>query len=216
MKRFLLVGLALATALATAPAAKAGSFAFNVNGASSADGPSISGSGIFSANAIAGDPGAYDIIQGSATITIGGVTYTANIISNPGTSGVSAYPSSSDDLFDYDDIINPGASKQVDSSGLLFQLSGDGALNGGLLGVWLDTWVGSSGQHDKYYNDIIWNEASEDGTWLINNFPGGDALDSFDTWATPEPSSLLLLGTGLLCLAGFLFRKAKPNMVQEM
>lgn len=31
---------------------------------------------------------------------------------------------------------------------------------------------------------------------------------------TPEPSSLLMLGTGLLSLAGLLFWKAKPNLAK--
>lgn len=37
----------------------------------------------------------------------------------------------------------------------------------------------------------------------------GFTLDAMPPAATPEPGSLFLVGTGLLCLAGFLFRKAK-------
>ena len=33
--------------------------------------------------------------------------------------------------------------------------------------------------------------------------------------ATPEPSSLMLLGTGLLFLAGFVFIKSKSNLDQD-
>ena len=66
-----------------------------------------------------------------------------------------------------------------------------------------------------------WNEVVN-GAWLIDpnyntdiNGEGADPLD-ISSSPSPEPSSLLLLGTGLLFMAGFLFRKAKPSMIQSV
>jgi hypothetical protein len=87
------------------------------------------------------------------------------------------------------------------------------------LTIWLDNVVG-----DPYYNEYIWNEFvganggggyGSGGYWVVpltaDNGQGGIPLDMN---IGPEPSSLMLLGTGLLCMAGFVFRKSRLSMVK--
>jgi hypothetical protein len=86
-----------------------------------------------------------------------------------------------------------GQDPQIDSNGvLLFYLTSGPGLGDGLL-------VGSLGPDD---NQIF------GGNWDINDLSGGAM---FIVTPTPEPRPLLLLGTGLLGIAVFLFRKAKSQ-----
>jgi hypothetical protein len=48
-------------------------------------------------------------------------------------------------------------------------------------------------------------------SWSETITQNGNVSFTFDTTVTPEPSSLMLLGTGLLGLAFFAFRKAKST-----
>jgi hypothetical protein len=217
MKKISLVILALATALATAPAAMADSFNFVVSGPSEAyvspthtAGPTFSGSGILTGINEGG--GVFDIVTlgSSATFVIGTDTYTAIIIGNP------TYPAPSDMLpvsigATYDDMLTPGTSPYVNDNGLLFSLSGSGSLNGEELEIAYNDYTPG-----LYYHDDIWNVVNPStGNPLILNAAGGDPLTEFNlSGATPEPSSLLLMGTGLLLMVGFLFRsKAMQNMI---
>jgi len=78
--------------------------------------------------------------------------------------------------------------------------------NGEVLNIFYDNYG------DAYNGDYLWNEFNTSGHPLIQNAEGGDPINI--NIYTPEPSSLMLLGTGLLCMAGLLFWKAKPSMVR--
>jgi hypothetical protein len=173
----------------------ASTFSFNVYGSAEGSNPGITGSGVLNGTPEAG--GAYDILASgsSATFTIGATTYNATVIGNPNYPSASEWPTIAGTS--YDDKYTPGVSPFVDANGLLFLLSGDGSLNGEELGIWYN-----SATTGLYANQDIWDVSTTSGTGLINNAVGGDPI-SF----APEPNSLLLMGTGLLCMAGFLFRR---------
>jgi hypothetical protein len=99
--------------------------------------------------------------------------------------------------FTYDDLVAPldGEGQILDNNGLLFNFGGI--------------------ELDIYGNIII---GSGNDTWYENNGANGSGtFDLTETGSidTPEPGSLLLLGTGLLALSIAQLRKPKPAMASR-
>jgi hypothetical protein len=202
MKKLSLVVLALATALATAPAAMADTFNFTISGINGVDTNGTSGWGLVSGNiSLTGNSiggGQYLITSASITLNAVGITtgtQTGSLISTTAT-GVTADPghsgyyfSPSGNAWTFDDIINLSNANHVDGGlgGLLFSLPG-----GNQVLIWY------SGGNDNL---------ADFNTGTSSYYPTVTDGYAVSLQYTPEPSSLLLMGTGLLLMAGFLFRQ---------
>jgi len=88
---------------------------------------------------------------------------------------------------------------------------------------YFNTYFADPGTHDVFDFFALENGVVVDSA-RINNFGAGSDMgyglslesttpnfESDHAAITPEPSTLFLLGTGLLCLAGMVFKKAKGN-----
>ena len=177
-KKIGIILFALASALVTASAAHADSFSFAVSGVG------FTGSGVLTGSSLGG--GLTNVTGG--TFTINGVA--ATIVADPTAGQMAGTASWQGYQFDYDDIVYGNGSSKLDTGGLLFDA------NGALINLWEVNGV--------YY----WNEVSN-GQW--NSPPsepnGGLPIDVVIA-PTPEPSSLVLLGTGLLLIASLVFWKS--------
>ncbi len=174
MKKFSIALLALATAVAITPAARADTFYFNFGA------PGVSSSGTLVGTETS--PGVYQITSGSITTTSGYGTYSGvvDVTGNYGTDDLLYLPPSATTDFKY-----------LDNNGVLFDMS-----YGGVNALWGgdNNSINGSG-----YSNWFWDDADIIGGGTMN------------VSLTPEPSSLLLLGTGLLGLAFLAFRKNKAS-----
>jgi hypothetical protein len=188
MNRVSLVLLALATALATNPIASASTLTYDFAFASSTSNATnyISGSGAFTVNSVSN---AITGVTGNIKDTIDGLTVPIDyLLSTPGDT-----LSVQGGTYTFDNKLTAGA---LDSEGVYFAIDGSGdtvLLTDDTVHIFFPATGTSSAGADTR------SLATETITPVLPN-----------TAATPEPGSLVLLGTGLLCLAFIISRKAKP------
>ncbi len=185
MKKLSVALLALATTLAVTPAALADTFTYNFIGSNVAPSSVDISLTITATNA---GSGVYDItgVTGTVLDTNTGVSGTVSDPVGPG------YETSADGRWLIDNLLFPSGSAPGEA-GSIFDLDG----------LLID--AGS-------YEINLWGNGG-------NSYTLGEAVDgnyiqySETAQLTPEPSSLLLLGTGLLGLAFVLFRRYTPSKV---
>jgi hypothetical protein len=188
--KFFLALLALAAALAIAPAALADSFNYTFT-----DG-SITANGSLSATEI-GNTGVYNVTAGTINVNFGSGVMTGVLDPNP--SSPNPYTPPCGYCGTIDDLLYPtNNSPQEGNSpgGLLLDVDGLLFTVNGMYG-YTNIWGGDNNGYGTNY--------SISGGW--DAYGGG----TFEVTPTPEPGSLLLLGTGLLGLAFVAFRKARSS-----
>jgi len=193
MKKFSLALLAMATALAIAPAAMAATIPF------------AAGSSFTVAGVILPPPSTVPTLTGvqanGGTNSFSDIVFVSpDLVGNnsTGTLTYSLYSSITGDTF----TVTP-----TDGNVITFTVTSD-TVGGGQLG---DDAFGYGTLSKTGYTTIT------NAYWSESVTQAGNISFTFDTTVAPEPSSLLLLGTGLLGLAFVAFRKAKSSgMVLSM
>jgi hypothetical protein len=185
MKRYCLALLAIAAALAITPAALADTLNFDFT-----QGPITAQGALTYDSSSPINPGEYLASDGTISVYNNGVlAATGTLVPNPNSPATDSVRVAGGTDLIYDDLVFPSSDPLIDDEGLLFQFIG----------------------FTKDFDLNIWSNGPDSYTLFEGNYLIGGANDPSGDFVTPEPTSLLLLGTGMLGLAFLAFRKAKSS-----
>lgn len=190
MKKYCLTLLALAVAIAIAPAAMADTFDFSFTTVNTT---STGSSDVLAFGTLDGTSlgnGWYLAIDG--TIHVAGAADSLMTGDGVLVAGGPGQSISASGYFFFDDQLSPApglGNPFVDNNGLLFTIAG---------------------AEVNIYSPTSFDSSSVDPYIIYENNGFTEAGELNVAEVTPEPSSLLLLGSGLLGLAMIVFRKVKP------
>jgi hypothetical protein len=226
MSKFSLTLLSLAAALVIVPAALADSFIFvytgNVSSYSSGvnyPAYNITVNGVFTTSGAPNADGGIDITSFTGTYSDPENGVSGAISLYPGNSTYENYLTSANNSWLYDNLYYPKANAPgtsgglFDYYGLLFNIGPSSDPDQWEVNFWANTSTtyilveSETEPGQDYLNQSTGIGISSPDNPPNPTNPPGPIISP----TAPEPGSLLLLGTGLLGLAGVLFRKAKPS-----
>jgi hypothetical protein len=219
MKKLSITLFALATALATAPAGLADTFTFNYTGPVT-NGPTgtVTLNGVFTTSTPYGPDGGVIMTSFTGTYADSGDGVSGAVSLYGGYGSFENYLTSSDGSWNFDNLFYPTANApnttggQFDLQGPLFYAGPSSNPTEWEVNFWADSGTTYKLEESLTGSGLAYLSSSTGiGNYLSDN-PGdpGDPPGPIITPA-PEPSSLLLLGSGLLGLAVVALRKAKAS-----